>query len=298
MLAAAVAPAGCTGMKSSEFGELTPPLASAPSAAKTDRLPTAPAAAACCAVGENEEKNHNAAAALLQYERAEQLDPANISAARRLAVLYDDKCDFAKADVEYKKVTQARPHDAELLADWGYSYYLRNDWNAAVRKLQHALELDPKNARARCNLGMALGALDRYDQALEAFHVAGLSDAECHTDLAFVYLAKGKMTEARREVEFARVKDPFCAKANELLAKLDGPRKSADDVAARPTSRKPAAPDAAIGRPPAPLGEEPGVKPIYKSPNGLAWVPVTKSAAPAAPAEAAGEPGPLVVPDE
>jgi Flp pilus assembly protein TadD len=290
--ALAVAPLGCAGMKDSATGELMPPLGGTASA-KRDEMPAAQGAAACYAVGENEEKNNNDAAAMLQYEKAEKLDPTCLPAARRLAVLYDKTSEFAKAEAEYKKVAQARPRDAELFADWGYSCYLRNDWNEAVRKLQRAVELDPKNARARCNLGMALGALDRYEQALDAFRAAGLSEADSHSDLAFVYLTKGKMTEARREAEFARVKDPFCVKANELLAKMNGPARAADSSVQSAAHHDAAAPGTTPSQPPV----EPGVNPIYKSPNGTMWAPVKKAAAAAA-EEPAGEPGTLVMPDE
>jgi Flp pilus assembly protein TadD len=285
------APAGCVGPLRPDAADPLgqPAAASAPTAGA---LPAEQGVVACLAVGQTEEKNGNDAAALAQYEKAVALDPHCLAAVRRLAVLYDKKCDFSKADAAYKQAAQAQPRDAELFNDWGYSYYLRNNWDEAAAKLRRALEIDPHNARAHCNLGLVLGAQKKYHEALQAFLDAGLSEAEAHSDLAFVYLTKGDLAEARRECEYARMKDPFCAKAQEMLTRLDAPPKgsggekaSGGDAAVQPAGFHPPAPK--------PKGEPGGDPVLYRSPNGVGWAPVPPHAAGPAPEgdEPAADPG-------
>lgn len=152
--------------------------------------------------------------ALAEYERVLALDPANYTAMRRLCVLYDcrgDKDDFKKAEELYRKVTKLKPKDPDVWNDWGYSFYLRTgkeacqeNWAEAEKKLRQALKLDPQHARAHANLGLVLGQMGRYDEALREFRAAQLSESEAHCDLAFVYLTKGKLEDAKQECRIAR----------------------------------------------------------------------------------------------
>jgi len=187
----------------------------------------------------------NDEAALAEYERVLQLDPSNLTAMRRLCVLYDrrgSREDFKKAEEFYQKIAKARPKDPDVWNDWGYSLYLRTDkehnkenWAAAEQKLRHALELDPKHARAHGNLGLVMGELDRYPEAYREFLAAHLSESEAHCDMAFVYATKGRFEDAKQECRLAREKDPANAKALDLLTKLEQPMRSRDKTAGRST---------------------------------------------------------------
>src|SRR5262245_17328871 len=165
--------------------------------AQKDELPAGQAAKASLAVAQNLDKNGSEAAAIEQYEKVQQLQPDNLQAAHRLAVLYDRQCNFPKAEAQYRKLAQARPRDADVFNDWGYSCYLRNQWGEAEKHFNHALVLDPEHQRARANLGLALGQQRRYDEALRTFRTAKLSEAEAHCNLAFIYWSQGKMDDAR-----------------------------------------------------------------------------------------------------
>src|SRR5438874_1918605 len=158
--------------------------------------------------------------AIEQYEKVLHLSPDHPEAMRRLAVLYDRRADFSKAEAIYRKLAKAHPRDADLMSDWGYSYYLRNNWKEAEAKLRRAVELDKGHTRARCNLGLALGQQDRFDEAFQVFVQAGLEPADAHCDLAFIFWSKGKdyYERARRECELARQVNPACSKAQELHA--------------------------------------------------------------------------------
>lgn len=170
--------------------------------------------------------------AIAQYENVLRLEPSNKRALRRLAILYDRTAAFSKADTIYKQLAQVQPRNADLFNNWGYSYYLRNNFIEAEKQFRHALKLKRDHKEAAANLGLALGQQERYQEAFKAFREAGLSEADAHCNLGFVYACKGKLEEAQRECELALKADPSCVKARDLSQRLANPRprESADDV--------------------------------------------------------------------
>ena len=186
------------------------------------------------------DKAGNDEAALGEYERVLQLDRNNFTAMRRLCVLYDrrgSRDDFKKAEDLYQKIAKLHPKDADIWNDWGYSLYLRTEkehntenWLEAEKKLRHALELNPQHDRAHENLGLVLGGLDRYPEALGEFRAAHLSESEAHVNMAFIYITKWKLEDAKQECRIARDKDPSNSKALDLLTALDQPPRSRDKM--------------------------------------------------------------------
>jgi Flp pilus assembly protein TadD len=255
------------------------------------------------------DKAGNDEGALEQWERVLKLDPSNLTAPRRLALLYDRRRDFAKADAEYRKLAQANPNDADLFSDWGYSFYLRTgapNWAEAEKRLRRALEIDPKHVRAHSNLGLVLGQQERYPEAFREFQLAGLSEAEAHCNLAFVYWTKSKYDEAKSECRLAGQLDPSCSKARDMLAQLDKPPqppgskerapREPERVASRPTdgrtpraatvpdsvwaAERAAAHKAVADRAnvtPAPTADQA----VHQTSDGRKWVPVSALKPPA-----------------
>jgi len=306
-----LAPVGCLGSRDVGPTPLVKPVTTA--GPRAGELPTNQAVQVALSIGQAAEKAGNDDTALEEYEKVRALDKDNLQAARRLAVLYDKRAEFSKADAEYRKVAKAKPRDADTYNDWGYSCYLRHNSAEAEKQLRHALILDPNHVRARCNLGLVLGQQERYAEALQAFRDAHLSEAEAHCDLAFVYLTKGKIDDARREARSAGKLDPSCAKAKEVLAKLDaGPSsdsnvKMASSKETRPTRGHGSRPsreelkaqaEAAVAAgplkdpsPSTPTATAPTIATptntvtpvVYQSPNGTKWIPVSRSQAPPPP---------------
>lgn len=223
-----------------------------------DDLPVDKQVRLCLDAGREMDKAGNDDGALDQYERVLALDPSNFTAMRRLCVLYDrrgSREDFKKAEELYRKVAKARPNDADVWSDWGYSLYLRTDkenckenWAEAEKKLRRALEINPQHARAHTNLGLVLGQMERYDEALREFRSAQLDEAEARCDLAFVYWTKGKMEEAKQECRTAREKDPSCVKARDLLAALEQAPHRRDDGKGGRAGRGPGSRDGRVSR--------------------------------------------------
>lgn len=64
------------------------------------------------------------------------------------------------------RVTVKPPDTPETLTDAGFELARDRDWEAAVRKYEQALALDPSYVRAYANLGYALNVLQRYEEAI------------------------------------------------------------------------------------------------------------------------------------
>lgn len=277
--------AGCLGPSAAVGPAATASVPAAP--AKAEELPKDKAVQACLAVAQQLDQANKGDAAIEQYEKVLQLSPGCSEASRRLAVLYDRRPDFTKAEAEYLKVAKARPRDADLYCDWGYSYYLRNNWLEAENKLRKALDLNPKHARARCNLGLVFGQQGRFKEATQAFLDAGLDKGDAHCNLAFVYWTRGRLDDARREAELARKLNPSCTKALELIAQLDQAGKPRPEAVAAKSGR----PDRRE-RQPVPARATADARPLpppesgYRLPPG--WAAKPPSVPPAAP-QARGE---------
>lgn len=284
MLTLAALSAGIAGCAETRTAQ-QPSVAAAPTSDSPVELTAGRAVAVSLNMAAGQEKSGNDAAARDELEKVLKLEPDNTPALRRLAVLYDKQCEFSKADATYRKLAKATPKDADLFADWGYSYYLRNNWAESERQLRHALTLDPHNARACCNLGLTLGQSGRHEEALQCFREGAPGEAEARCDLAFVYWSQGRLDDARRECKAAREQDGFCSKAKEMLARLDTPPQPAAPPSSAGIQQAAHRPAPAEGSPPpqpavvAPPSTQPTATPVYRSPNGTVWVPVPRPAA-------------------
>jgi Tfp pilus assembly protein PilF len=171
------------------------------------------------AVGDSLAGVGHTAEAIIQYEKARQLD-ARVDVARPLARLYAAVGDEGRARDEYRKALEASPRDANLWNDFGYFQYNLGDWKGADTALHKAVEMDPHLARAWINLGLTLGQQQQYQESLAAFEKA-VSPAEARCNLGFVLTTQGKLDEAGEAYRSALAIDPQQSKARLGLAQLD-----------------------------------------------------------------------------
>ncbi|MEZ6124311.1 MAG: tetratricopeptide repeat protein [Planctomycetaceae bacterium] len=97
------------------------------------------------------------------FTEALNIDPSHAAANHGLAIVADLQEDWATAEAHYKAALKARPQDANLLNDLGYSYLLQNRFHEATQYLNQALQISPQHERVHTNL--ALLALKRGDRA-------------------------------------------------------------------------------------------------------------------------------------
>lgn len=203
---------------SEPISQLAPP-ADGKSESTDKDLPPAEAARLCIAAAEECHKHGDELYALLEYEKARKFDPS-CKVSRQVAVIYDRLGDFVKAQEEYRIALQQSPHDADLLNDMGYGYYARGRFAEAEKYLRQALSSKPKHARATMNLGLCLGAQEKYQETLELFEKV-VTPAQAQCNLAFILTTHHHWPEARRAYEQALQLDPDIPLARAALAKLD-----------------------------------------------------------------------------
>ena len=90
----------------------------------------------------------------------------------------------------------------------------------AVRKLEHALRIDPAYAAARCNLGVEYIRKGRYLEAAEQFEKAladGAADVMIYGNLCYAYYALGRWKESEQAARRALDLDNHYARAHYLL---------------------------------------------------------------------------------
>ncbi|MER5530846.1 tetratricopeptide repeat protein [Streptomyces sp. NPDC002677] len=106
------------------------------------------------------------AAALNQFDRAIELDPASASAYEGRAVARANQRDYAGAVADMDVAVRLVPDTARLLAIRGDYHRMTGDFEAALRDLDTAIELDPTRQTAWAVRGVARHQLGDLDSAM------------------------------------------------------------------------------------------------------------------------------------
>jgi len=97
------------------------------------------------------------------------------------------------------------------------SYYLAGENDKALQAFITAAKLDPQDKKIYNNMGLALGKLGRYDEALDAFKKAE-DEASAYNNLGCIYLAQKKYREASAAFQKAVELNPkYYEKAKENM---------------------------------------------------------------------------------
>ena len=135
------------------------------------------------------------------YRKILESDKNNTAASWRLAVISDRLGELDKSEPLYRQAIEGDSKNPDLLADYGYSLYLKRRWAEAEKILGEAKRIDPKNARVQNNLGLLLAQTDRPDEALAAFRGAGCHEAEAQSNLGLVLAMNGRDEAAQQAFE-------------------------------------------------------------------------------------------------
>jgi protein O-GlcNAc transferase len=118
------------------------------------------------------------------------------------------------------------PQAPELAEAWhlaGVCSHQRGDHGAAVARIQRAIELNPNNPGSHNNLGLALKALHRFDQAIASFqHALRLKPdyATAHVSLGNMLKDQGALEQAATHFRTALAHKPELAEAHNNLANI------------------------------------------------------------------------------
>ena len=120
------------------------------------------------------------------------------------------------------------------LYDQALALVEKGDLDAGVAAWKSALQLDPTDAKANCNLGFALERKGNLDQAMEYYRRALDADpnlAEGHNNLGIALLQKGQLDRAMMHFQRALEVNPGYARSYEgMISQLQG----ASDAPAAP----------------------------------------------------------------
>jgi tetratricopeptide (TPR) repeat protein len=118
-----------------------------------------------------------------------QKDPKDVEAWTRLANIYQDAGMFEPAIEFYRRASELKPNNANLLTDMGICYQELKQFDKALELLEQAQKADPANWQSLYNIvvvaGLDLNRFEKADAALaqlekirpDAPNLAGLREA-------------------------------------------------------------------------------------------------------------------------
>jgi TolB-like protein/Flp pilus assembly protein TadD len=147
--------------------------------------------------------------ALIAAERALQRDPHDAWCNMIVGRVLLHRRDFERARHHYERAVDLNPSCADILASYSYLLTCLGRSAEAVKAVRDAIRLNPgHSAWYDENLGNALFARGRYDEALDAFRRIVRPPAYVHGYAAACLARLGRLEEARAEAERSMTLDP------------------------------------------------------------------------------------------
>jgi Flp pilus assembly protein TadD len=156
----------------------------------------------------------------------EQLAEAN----NLLGLAYDRLGWHRQAAEAYERALSTSPKDYVALTNLGYSLYLSDDYNGALKRLKQAAKLAPSEPVIFNNLGVVNAKLGRYGDAYKNF-ARGSGEYDAHLKLASILEDQRRDKEAVKHYEAALRLQPGASAVLERLVALyerTGARDKAD----------------------------------------------------------------------
>lgn len=111
-------------------------------------------------------------AAIEQYERSLQLNPASASAHYNIGIAYSATGDRVRARAHFEEAIRLDPDYAQAHNNLGALLYLAGDWSGALQHYRRAVALRPDNVESHTNLGALLSARSQLSEAVEQYQQA------------------------------------------------------------------------------------------------------------------------------
>ncbi|WP_022942117.1 tetratricopeptide repeat protein [Psychromonas hadalis] len=112
------------------------------------------------------------------------------------AVIEDMQRSFALARVYYQLALNQNTQSANILSNFGYSYYLTGELKLAERYYKRAINADPSFNRAWTNLGLVYVRKNQYARAIKTFKQV-MTEYEAYNDLGYFIMLDGRLDEAQ-----------------------------------------------------------------------------------------------------
>ncbi len=189
------------------------------------------------------------------YEAFITTHPDNPLPFHRLGVMAARQGDFKKCDEYLSKAFHMDGNNPELLADIGYSMYLRGLTADAETFYRRALELDRDHEAAANNLAMLLVETGRKNEGLAIFKRVN-GDAEAYANLGYVLAQSGELNEAKKYFNHALTVDSTLKQAAKGLVQVAEFQKRSRTA---PEFQPDRAPEQLAATSPAPSQQQPAV---------------------------------------
>jgi Flp pilus assembly protein TadD len=139
------------------------------------------------------------------YHEVLALDPQNVHAHHRLAIIHDQQQDYATAEQHYEAALKLEPENPSILNDLGYSYYLQQRFEDSKAYLEYILQIKPDNQLAMRNLALVHAAEGDLQQAYALFQQGGLNPEQSQQQIqqAVARANEGKATTRSRRMGIA-----------------------------------------------------------------------------------------------
>lgn len=134
--------------------------------------------------------------------RAIEFGPDSPIALGSLGVTLDRMGEFDLARDAYRTATDLLPNYYEAWNNLGVSYLSTQEFEDAAATLERAARVESRDPAVLNNLGLALGRLGRYDEALDAFLKAGTKQV-AQNNLGYVAYLNGDYDRALMAYETA-----------------------------------------------------------------------------------------------
>ncbi len=169
--------------------------------------------------------------AVVELQRAFELDPSNAAAAAELGSAFTEQADLETAEIWYTQAVNVAPRDANfwiLLANFYLDHGLKVE-TTGLLAAEKAAELAPGSAEAHDAVGYGEYLNRRFDLAERALLKAQSLDpqsARVYYHLGLVYVDTARISEARQALQTAVALDPggpIATLALQTLARLGSP---------------------------------------------------------------------------
>jgi len=170
---------------------------------------------------------------------AAEVGPGLAEANNLLGIAYDRIGWHRQAIAAYQRALTIAPKDAFVLANLGFSLYLADDYQGALKRLQQASKLAPGTPVIYNNLGIVLARLRKYDDAFKHFAIAS-NEYDAHLRLAGILEDQRRDEEAAKHYEAAlRIQPGTSAVLERLVAVYERAGRHDKAEAARRTLGQP-----------------------------------------------------------
>ena len=172
---------------------------------------------AAAAAGSNEQ-------AIESFKAALAIHPAFILALNELSAAYLNLNDLGKAQEALETALRYEPNHATLRLNYGYVLLLTGQVVESERQLRRAVQANSSSSMAHSYLGLLLIKLRRFDEAenelRQAIEVGGSAGITAYRYLGALYIEKGEISKAIKELEIYLKLAPNARDAEHVRAKV------------------------------------------------------------------------------